>query len=392
MKHLSPTDPVPSLRGDVVFSSRPQGSGAEVIHIRPIGFGEGTRLHGFELSLARMLDGQRSAEDVVQRATHLGLPLSVPALEGFIAHLEAHGLLARNAAEAKRASPWMERFEWDPQVREQYQSALRTLRDGQPLKARQKLERLLATAPLLEEARTLHSWILQHPTGVSSGETFHDTFHKAENQWLRGSATAPAADAYDDTAELRAVRRSYTPYGVLFGVLVVLVAGLLIPFPTRVSVPAALTPVTVTGAIAPVDGMIGEVSVQEGQWVTTGDPLLRYSEPEGAVLTAEAEGVVRGLSAVAARPVVEGQKLLELQDTRQLRLFAHLTSSQVEDVRVGQRATIALGARRAATTVNALSGNELVTTIENADGRMEPGNAVVDIDIGSRSLLQRMMK
>src|SRR5262245_38743714 len=109
MKHLSPVDPVPKLRGDVVFSRRPLGSGAEVIHIRPIGYGETMRLHGFELSLARLLDGRRTAQDVVKRANRIGLPLSLGSLEAFIRHLQSHRLLARSAGEAASpVSPWAE--------------------------------------------------------------------------------------------------------------------------------------------------------------------------------------------------------------------------------------------------------------------------------------------
>src|SRR5438128_2694748 len=115
MKQISPQSPVPTLRGDLVFSSRPTGAGAEVIHIRPIGYRDGTTLHGFELSLARMLDGRRSAQDVLTQANRIGLPLSLSALEGFIEHLEAHHLLARTAGEAAASvSPWSERVEWDP--------------------------------------------------------------------------------------------------------------------------------------------------------------------------------------------------------------------------------------------------------------------------------------
>lgn len=395
MKHLSPTDPVPSLRGDVVFSQRPTGSGAEVIQIRPIGFGEGTRLHGFELSIARMLDGRRSAQDVVNRATRLGLPLSVPALEGFINHLQAHHLLARSPGEAAASSPWSERFEWDPIVRQQYQAALKSLRAGEVDAARLKLDRLLSHAPLLEEARGLRTWLAQHPSGAAGAETFHDTFVKAENHWLRRGRLAPVTSfppAELDLQDLRAVRPSMLPYAILMVVIAVMLAGLLIPFPARVSAPAQLTPVTVTPAIAAVGGTIGEVHVDEGQWVSIGDPLVTLSEPEGAGLVAEADGVVRNITAAEDKPVLEGQQLMEIEDTRQLRLTAQLDPSQARHVRAGQQATIALGSHRATTKVSGLSGNQLVTSIDNTGRQMEPGNAVVDIDIGSRSLLQRMFR
>ncbi len=392
MKHLSPTDPVPSLRGDVVLSQRPTGSGAEVVHIRPIGFGEGMRLHGFELSIARMLDGRRSAEDVVSRASRLGLPLSVPALEGFINHLRAHGLIARTAGEAASAiSPWSQRLEWDPLVREQYQTALKALRAGRAEEAQGRLERLLATAPLLDEARALRNWLADHPTGSLDGQAFHEVFARAEREWMKYLRTdevvpLPSAEKQLDRAELRAVRPSFLPYIVLFAVVAALAALMFIPYPAKVSAPTELRPVTVTPAVAPMSGTLGAVNVEEGQWVNVGDPLVTYSEPEGTAINAETEGLVSNLTAAAGKPVIEGQQLLELQDTRQLRATATLDPTQASQVRPGQKASIALGNHRAEATVTGVSGREVVTTIDNTGNKMEPGNAVLDIEVGKQTL------
>ena len=395
MKQLSPTDPVPALRGDVVFSQRPNGAGAEVIHIRPVGSTDSARLHGFELSLARLLDGRRTAQDVVQRASRLGLPLSVPALQGFISQLEQHHLLARTAGEAASPiSPWSQRLEWDPLVREQYQAALKALRIGHTEEARNRLDRLLATAPLLEEARSLRDWLTRHPSGSLEGQSFREVFARAEREWLKSTPRVvplpgPTAAEALDRSELRAVRPSATPYVVMFLVLGLALLGLFIPFPLRVSAPAELTPITVTPLVAPLGGTIQSVDVEEGQWVTAGTPLVTYSD--GDVVSAPSEGLVSDVNVLAGRPVHEGQQLLELQDTRQLRLSAQLNPRQAEQVQQGQRATIALGNQRAETTINAVSGRQVVTTFDNAGNAMEPGDAVVDIDVGSRSIFQRIL-
>lgn len=406
MKQLSPTDPVPVLRGDLVFSNRPTGTGAEVIQIRPIGFGQGTRLHGFELSLARMLDGRRSAQDVVNRATRLGLPLSVPALEGFLAFLEQHHLLARTAGEAASAvSPWSQRVEWDPDVRQRYQNAMRALRAGRPDDARRLLDRLLAAAPLHEEARQLRAWLADHPDGIADGLTFNEIYAKTERAWLdqRALQSRPAVAAGTavqpiplpgpvsealEPAELRSVRPSFRPWAWLLALVALTLGALLIPIPMQVSVPAQLTPVTVTGIEAPVRLNISEVNVKEGQWVRPGDTLVTFAN--GTKLTSEVEGVVSDVTAAPGKPVLAGQQLMEIRDTRQLRVLAHLNGRQARDVRAGQQATIALGQHRAKTTLAAVSGREIVTTIDNTGQQMEPGNAVIDIDVGSRSLLQRM--
>jgi hypothetical protein len=395
MRNLSPNDAVPPLRGDIVFSQRPQGSGAEVIHIRPIGAREGARLHGFELSLARMLDGRRTAQDVVNRATTLGLPISVPALQGFVNYLEAHSLLARTAGEAASAiSPWRERVEWDPTVRLQYQAALKALRLGRVDEARAMLDRLLMTAPLLDDAKSLRSWIDLHPNGQSEGEPFRDTFLKAERGWL-GQLPAPhrlppaRADALD-AAELKAVQPSLVPFIVLLAIIVVAGLALFVPFPMKVSVPAKLTPVTVTPIEATSGGQLGEVLVSEGAWVNAGEYLVTYQQPEGEALMAPTDGIVRDLTAAPGEAVMQGQQLARLEDTRQLRMTAELDGDQARLVKVGQAANISLGTHRAEARVDAKSGREVVSTIDNRANRLEPGTAVVDIDVGAKSLLQRM--
>jgi biotin carboxyl carrier protein len=396
MKHLSPTDPVPVLRGDVVFSGRPTGAGAELVLVRPIGVGSGAQVHGFELSLARMLNGRRTAEEVVNRATRLGLPLSLPALEGFIRFLEQHHLLARSPMEAASAvSPWSERSEWEAGVRLQYQAALTALRGGRSDEARALLDRLLEKAPLLDEARTLRQWLVEHPEAKSDqGETFNETFERAERNWpsrrpplsrLKGGTTF-------EEDELRAVRPSFAPMAVLIAIFAIALLALVVPLPRVVSVPAQLVPVTARSIDAPVGGTIGDVRVHEGQQVREGEPLLAYSDPAGTAVEADAEGTVSDLTAAPGHRVVEGQQLLSIEDTRELRLMAHLDPAQAALVRKGQTATIALGQRRVKASITALIGHEIVTTFDNSEGVMEPGNAVLDIDVGSRSFLQRMRK
>jgi len=390
MNHLSPADPVPKLRGDVVFSRRPTGSGAEVIHIRPIGHGESMRMHGFELSLARMLDGRRTAQDVVGRANRIGLPLSLESLEGFIRHLQSHRLLARSAGEAASpVSPWSSRDAWDEDVRLQFQAALKALRQGDVHRSRLLLDRLLATAPMLDEARALRSWLDDHPGGLMEGEPFTQTYSRAELEWLtRPRPAGPAPKLQRD--ELRAVRRSWWPMLVLLAVLAMGIGVMLLPLPEVVSAPGRLEPVAVTQVEAAEDRAIAALHVTEGQWVNAGDLLLSWEG--GGGVTAPTEGKVADIRAKPGAQAMQGQQLLELEDTRQLRLTANLDPVQAAEVREGQTATIALGRYRAKAYVNAISGETVVTTLDNSGGRMEPGDAIVDIDVGSSSLIQRMLR
>jgi hypothetical protein len=394
MKHLTPTDAVPSLRGDLVFTPRPNGSGAEVVQIRPIGSNDRASLHGFELSLARMLDGHRNAQDLLNHAARIGLPLNLSGLEGFIDFLSERSLIARTAGEeATPVSPWAERTEWDPIVRLQYQAALKALRAGQPEDARVLLDHLLESAPLLDEARALRGWLAQHPRGVLDGESFNETFQKAQRSWLSRRATVArfpelARSEPLDAAELRAVRPSFAPIAALIAVGVIIVASLIIPIPARVSLPAQLAPVMVSPIVAPEGGVIGQVRVHEGQEVKAGDVLLTFAGQQ--VITAPQDGVVHELIAVEGKPVLEAQELMRLEDTHELRMTARLDSQQAREVRPGQTATIALGQRSAKSTVSAVRGREVVSMVNNAGDALEPGHAIVDIDVGPRSLLQRI--
>ena len=387
MKHLSPTDPVPALRGDVVFSRRPTGSGAEVIYIRPIGYGESTRLHGFELSLARLLDGRRTAQDVVRRAARIGLPLTLPSLEGFIRYLQSHELLSRTMGEAASAiSPWSERSEWDELVRQHYRSALEAIRAGRADDARLRLDRLLSLAPQVSEARSLREWLADHPAGIEDGEAFEETFAKVQAGWVsEPDQLVPLA-----REELRAVRRSWVPAAVLLAVILAALALLLVPLPRVVSAPGELQPITVTPLDAPADVTVREVQVEEGDRVLPGDPLLSFNEGSG--LTAPVAGTVTDVRVLPGLYVAAGAPLLELGDTRRLTLTANLDPVQAAEVQPGQTVTVALGTRRVKTRVEALSGDTVTTTVDNAAGLMEPGAVLVDIDVGAWSVLQRMLR
>lgn len=392
MKHLSPTDSVPSLRSDLVLSERPTGSGAEVIHLRPVGSRESAELHGFELSLARMLDGRRTVREVLTRAGQLGLPLTLAALEGFIGHLEGQGLLARDGRQVRGpVSPWNQRTPWDPTIRAQYQAALKALRSGHVDDAKVLLDQLLASAPTLEEARELKGWLVEHPSGVvAGGQTFRQVYSRTERDWL-GSVTPLDPHVKLEREDLRAVRRSAGPMVAVAAVLLIGAAALLVPIPAQVHAPAQLTPITVTEVAALHDGTLAESRVQDGQWVHEGDVLFTFEDELAEPVTAPHDGKVTGLYARQGAVVSAGQELVELQDPRTLKVTARVDSREALVVKPGQKATIALGHQSEVTTVAEVNGRDVsVTQIDNTAGRLEPGRAVLDIDIGPRSLLQRI--
>src|SRR5688572_23613483 len=117
MSSISPNDVVPALRNGVVFSSAPWGLGDGTLQVTNLANGEEVGLRGFESSLARMLDGHRTAIEVVDGASQIGLPMTLDELEGFVTKLTRHGLVGEQAdVPAPRAA----RDRWDEATRQRF--------------------------------------------------------------------------------------------------------------------------------------------------------------------------------------------------------------------------------------------------------------------------------
>ncbi|MFZ5468315.1 MAG: tetratricopeptide repeat protein [Myxococcota bacterium] len=120
-------------------------------------------LYDFELSLARMLDGQRTYAQAVESGQHLGIPVSLDSLGQFIRQLEAYGFLApagTKVAEAAKGSTWAPRKKWDDGLRALFQSGLKMHRQGRYTEAASYFEAMIEQDPqnpealeMLEQAR-----------------------------------------------------------------------------------------------------------------------------------------------------------------------------------------------------------------------------------------------
>jgi hypothetical protein len=150
---LSLQDTVPNLREDLVvargaspgqFEVRdPKGSGALV-------------LHDVQLQVGRMLDGRRRVADVVANAHMLGIPVDVEGLSTFVRSLEQQRFLSPPGSTAggpSRTRP--PRKVWHPRTREQFQSAMRLVREGRPHEAVPIFGRLASDDPDNVEAREM---------------------------------------------------------------------------------------------------------------------------------------------------------------------------------------------------------------------------------------------
>lgn len=146
-----PSDRVPALRPDLVIAKLvPSG---EVLEVFDPKRGRGFSLLDFEISLARMLDGKRTAAEVLERAASLGIAVSLQTFRGFLQQLNAYQFIDHRVKEG--TTTWPKRTAWTPEVRELYQRALKALRAGDPHEARVELNALKRLDPGNLEAGAL---------------------------------------------------------------------------------------------------------------------------------------------------------------------------------------------------------------------------------------------
>jgi multidrug efflux pump subunit AcrA (membrane-fusion protein) len=268
--HLTPNDVVPRLRNDLNVTSPPTGTGAEVIRVGPAGSGDRVILHGFEFSIALMLDGKRTAQDVVTNCARLGLPLNIDTLENFLRQLKAYGLLEAGDPE----TPARIRPEWNAVVRKLFQSALADARKGDVAEAREDLGQLLALAPATPEALRLLSWLEQHGTSRVNEKTFQQLLRDVQTSW--GEAYRPALAV---RAKAVVIRRKWPLVAaVAIGAGVFCLS--LIPLPRTMAASAELTPLSHVPVLSPRSGVVEGIAVHEGDRVEKGDLLFTWNTEE----------------------------------------------------------------------------------------------------------------
>lgn len=149
-------DLVPRLRSDLVITPSPQSRGTRDVS-DPVA-NKTFALYDFEVTIARMLDGTRTAGEVIGAANRLGIPVTLPTLRTFLGQLRAYQFIDTAAATGEPTT-WAPRRKWTAEARELYQSALRLLRAGKFDDARGYVDALLATDPDNEEIAPLRARI-----------------------------------------------------------------------------------------------------------------------------------------------------------------------------------------------------------------------------------------
>lgn len=287
MGHLTPQDVVPALRSDLNINRPPVGAGAEVIKVTPADSDTPFAMRGFELSIARMLDGKRTAQEVMSNCERIGLPMDLRSLEGLVHQLETHGLIAHDAppGAGQAMAVRRARASWTPEVREQYRTSLRHAREGNLDAAQRDLEGLLDLAPGTFEAIALKDWIDKQRAGQSVAVPFQSLLRAAEDTWR--SEPLPEAEPVR-LVRPRRPRPQLLPFAVMVAGLAVVAIAVFVPLPRIALASARLSPVSQSQVVATREATVDDVLVKEGDEVARGEELIVYNVEDTEIRLAEA--------------------------------------------------------------------------------------------------------
>jgi hypothetical protein len=134
-------DTVPRFRRDLKIQRKSESGGLYEVS-DPVADKHFT-LYDIELSIARMLDGHRTVQEVIEAGTKIGIPITLESLEKFEKQLTAYGFLQAGTV-AGNGDAWAPRDEWPPEVREMFRSALLKYRQSRFDEATDYLKAMLA--------------------------------------------------------------------------------------------------------------------------------------------------------------------------------------------------------------------------------------------------------
>jgi biotin carboxyl carrier protein len=298
---LKPTDVLPPMREDLVVGGAAHPTTGDLVSVQDPRSQRVVRFRGFELSLARLLDGRRTATEVIDAARGLGIPLTLPGLQNFSAKLNSIGFLAvPGAAAAQHKTTWKPRPLWSPEVREQFRAALKDAREDRLDQARNYLEQVLKADPTVKDASELLAWIdkrkqqlapaaappqpkpvevLKAPEEPAPLKSFGDIFADADQGWYADATKAEESIAPKPRRGGRKV--------LMMALVGVAAAALLAPIPRTVTTRFTLTPEDDVPVTAPQQASVSAVKVKEGDWVEADAPLFALTSADYAKRIAE---------------------------------------------------------------------------------------------------------
>ncbi len=348
---LAPEDVVPAFRADLKLADPVQGAGEKLVTVADPVSGKSMAFRGFELSIARMLNGQRTAGEVVDAASAIGLPISIEGLSGFVKKLRSLGFLSHPLDAAVEApTTWGERREWSEEIRARYQTALKEARSNELMSAKEHLTALAKDAPDNADVKGLMQWVderLKAPAAGKKLPTFTDVFAVVERTWFEeGERQSQENQKAQDAANQRLASLSDVPAvsdpsaeqpvsealevpqkkgggigKVLLVLFVLMLAGAgaaaaLYPLPYSVKGTYELQAKNSLSVEVAREGVVAAVAVKDGDWVEAGAQIFTYDSESAKKRLAEAEKKVAELQkknekSPAGKKAGEARKKLE---------------------------------------------------------------------------------
>ncbi|MCC6332782.1 MAG: hypothetical protein IT380_02195, partial [Myxococcales bacterium] len=198
-------DAAPALRGDLLIE-KPAGTKGVLQVTDPLKNRSFT-LYDFEVSIARLLDGKRTAGQVIDAAARIGIPVTLESLRKFVRQLRGYRFIDERrltgevpVAAVAPPAPAPASDAWTPELRELFESAQRLWRQGKPDHALEYLGALLDVSTALEEPRELKARIEAERAGEVLVDLNFDSLHGTPNP-LFDARSAPAPAAAPESAE-----------------------------------------------------------------------------------------------------------------------------------------------------------------------------------------------
>lgn len=273
--------PLPRFRGDLIIEPRSGGTFMVRSPSKPQGF----LLYDLELGLARLLDGARTAPEVIEQARRMGIPATPESLTRFLRQLWQYGFL-----ETPQAAPVQYRTVSNPESFSDRDVVMRLWGENKPDEALSYLEMLIGRDPedeglvqLQTMLRAQYEQERRHAatTGQASAPapvTITRSDGAAEQE--RGEALLrEAVEGEPDAARRRSGRTQRRRVVVLLAVVASAALSAVVPVPITITEPCAVYPAR-RAVLRGTGAIVERVAVSESQLVRTGDLLVQLSDLE----------------------------------------------------------------------------------------------------------------
>lgn len=332
----APAQNVPVFRTDLLIEPRPGG----VFQVTAPGAPQGFLLYDLELALARLLDGRRTAADVLRAAGELGIAATPDSLAKFFRQLQQYGFLVQ--APTARA-PFRTVSPADAVSRRE--PVLKLWSEQKFEEALTYLEMLIGETPEDEGLLQLHEMLRRQMEAELASAAARAAKAPPAPAPAPESAPAPAepsGPADDERADdllkeviesnpealrrkrRRAARRRLAWLGALGAVGAALV---LVQCPDRITEPCELNAAARAVVRSSVDSAIEEVRVGEGAQVKAGDVLVKLAD-------FEFKRRLERIDAELAKAKAEQALLLRGARREEIRRAAQLVASRTREVKM----------------------------------------------------------